>query len=109
MLSHSNYRWLGFRLEVLGAFIIFSAAMFAVLSRGSVSGGIVGLSITYALQVILLFLFGHTYKLEVCGFVRLDVRRWMLDVARLSEHVLTWASSVMGHGNTYLHRLFALF
>ena len=55
MLSHSNYRWLGFRLEVLGAFIIFSAAVFAVLSRGSVSGGIVGLSITYALQVILLW------------------------------------------------------
>jgi len=43
---------LGYRLEVLGAFIILSAAIFAVLSRGSISGGIVGLSITYALQVI---------------------------------------------------------
>jgi len=42
---------LGYRLEVLGAFIIFSSAIFAVLARGSISGGTVGLSITYALQV----------------------------------------------------------
>lgn len=44
-------RWLGFRLEMLGALIILSAAIFAVLARGSITGGIVGLSITYALQV----------------------------------------------------------
>ena len=37
---------------MLGALIILSAAIFAVLSRGSISGGIVGLSITYALQVM---------------------------------------------------------
>jgi len=47
---------LGFHLELLGAFIIFSAAIFAVLARGSISAGIVGLSITYALQVIFIYL-----------------------------------------------------
>jgi len=43
---------LGFHLQVLGALIVFSAAIFAVLARGSITGGLVGLSITYALQVI---------------------------------------------------------
>jgi len=43
---------LGFQLELLGAFIILAAAIFAVLARDSITGGIVGLSITYALQVI---------------------------------------------------------
>ena len=38
-------------MEVLGAFFILAAAIFAVLARGSISGGLVGLSITYALQV----------------------------------------------------------
>lgn len=44
-------RWLGFRLELLGNFVVLSAAIFAVLARGSIQGGIVGLSISYALQV----------------------------------------------------------
>jgi len=44
-------RWLGFRLEFLGAIVVFAAAMFAVIGRGVVSASIVGLSISYALQV----------------------------------------------------------
>jgi len=44
-------RWLGFRLEFLGAIIAFTAAMFAVIGRGSMSASIVGLAISYALQV----------------------------------------------------------
>ncbi|KAL3887247.1 hypothetical protein ACJMK2_027191, partial [Sinanodonta woodiana] len=43
-------RWLGLRLEFLGNFIIVAAAMFAVVSD-STTGGLVGLSISYALQV----------------------------------------------------------
>jgi len=50
---------LGFYLEQLGAFIILSAAIFAVLARGSITGGTVGLSITYALQVIFPYLDSH--------------------------------------------------
>jgi len=52
---------LGYRLEVLGAIIILSAAMFAVLARGSISGGTVGLSITYALQVSFLTCYLETH------------------------------------------------
>jgi len=44
-------RWLGFRLEFLGAVVVFTAALFAVVGRGVVSASIVGLAISYALQV----------------------------------------------------------
>lgn len=44
-------RWLSVRLEIVGAFVIFFAAIFAVLGRDTISGESVGLSITYALQI----------------------------------------------------------
>jgi len=44
-------RWLSVRLESLGNFIIFFAALFAVLQRETLSPGLVGLSISYALEV----------------------------------------------------------
>jgi len=50
-LNKFIYRWLGFRLEFLGAFVVVAAALFAVLGRNTLAGGIVGLSISYALQV----------------------------------------------------------
>jgi hypothetical protein len=46
-------RWLGCRLELLGAVVILAAGVFVVLGRGMLSGGIVGLSISYALQVFI--------------------------------------------------------
>ncbi|KAG4074217.1 hypothetical protein HA402_015520 [Bradysia odoriphaga] len=46
-------RWLGVRLELIGGLVIFFAALFAVLSRDTISGGEVGLSISYALQITL--------------------------------------------------------
>ncbi|ORY45580.1 hypothetical protein BCR33DRAFT_659120 [Rhizoclosmatium globosum] len=44
-------RWIQFRLEVLGAFISFGAAVFAVVQRNNISAGSAGLSIGYALQI----------------------------------------------------------
>ncbi|XP_066990041.1 multidrug resistance-associated protein 1-like [Macrobrachium rosenbergii] len=44
-------RWLEVRLEFIGNMITFAAALFSVAMRGSLSPGIVGLSITYALNV----------------------------------------------------------
>ncbi|KAL5011002.1 hypothetical protein ScPMuIL_013307 [Solemya velum] len=49
--TYSSNRWLGFRLEFVGNIVIFGAAMFAVYSKGSISGSIVGLSISYALEI----------------------------------------------------------
>ncbi|XP_046682900.1 multidrug resistance-associated protein 1-like isoform X2 [Homalodisca vitripennis] len=44
-------RWLGIRLETITNILIFFSAFFAVLGRDSLDPGIVGLSISYALQV----------------------------------------------------------
>ncbi|KAJ7306005.1 hypothetical protein JRQ81_010371 [Phrynocephalus forsythii] len=44
-------RWLAIRLEYVGNFIVLFAALFAVLTRHSLSPGLVGLSISYALQI----------------------------------------------------------
>ncbi|XP_067858105.1 canalicular multispecific organic anion transporter 1 [Heptranchias perlo] len=44
-------RWLAIRLEFVGNLVIFFAALFAVIARGSLDSGLVGLSISYALNV----------------------------------------------------------
>ncbi|XP_068632707.1 multidrug resistance-associated protein 1 isoform X1 [Battus philenor] len=44
-------RWLAVRLEMIGNLIIFFAALFAVLDRESTNPGLVGLSVSYALQI----------------------------------------------------------
>lgn len=44
-------RWLAVRLEMIGNLIIFFSAIFAVLNKDNVNAGIVGLSVSYALQI----------------------------------------------------------
>ena len=50
----SANRWLAVRLELIGSFIILAAAMFAIITVATGSGpsaGMVGLSMSYALQI----------------------------------------------------------
>ena len=44
-------RWLSIRLEILGNIIVLFAALFAVLGRNVLDPGIVGLSLSYAMQI----------------------------------------------------------
>eukprot|EP01134_Creolimax_fragrantissima_P008215 CFRG8215T1 len=49
--SVSSNRWLAVRLELNGNFIVFFAALFAVLARGHIDPSTVGLSISYAMGI----------------------------------------------------------
>ena len=44
------FRWSSIRLKIVGNFIVFFAALFAIMDTES-DAGLVGLSVSYALQV----------------------------------------------------------
>lgn len=44
-------RWLGVRLEFFGALICFFTALFCVLGANSISGALIGIALSYSLQV----------------------------------------------------------
>ncbi|NXL86149.1 MRP3 protein, partial [Alectura lathami] len=46
-------RWLGIRVEFVGNCVVLFAALFAVIGKNSLNAGLVGLSVSYALQVTL--------------------------------------------------------
>jgi ATP-binding cassette, subfamily C (CFTR/MRP), member 1 len=59
-------QWLAVRLELVGNLIILFASLFAVISRGTIQPGLVGLSLSYALNVTnaLNFLVRNTTEVE---------------------------------------------
>ena len=51
-------RWMGFRLEMLGAAAVFSAALLIIMGRGTMSVAAAGLALTYCLRVTQSLSFG---------------------------------------------------
>lgn len=49
----ASNRWLGVNVEFLGNCVVLFAALFAVIGKNSLNPGLVGLSVSYALQVTL--------------------------------------------------------
>ena len=49
--SFVSSRWLSVRLESIGNLITLFAALFAVMSKGTIDPGLVGLTLSYALNV----------------------------------------------------------
>jgi ABC-type multidrug transport system fused ATPase/permease subunit len=74
-------RWLAIRLETVGNFIIFAASFFAVIGGRSMQSGLVGLSITYALQI--------TQTLNWLVRMSSDVETNIVAVERIKEYAET--------------------
>ncbi|XP_074103395.1 multidrug-Resistance like Protein 1 isoform X2 [Cotesia typhae] len=71
-------RWLAVRLEMVGNMIIFFAAIFSVAGRDSLSAGLVGLSVSYALQI--------TQTLNWLVRMTSDVETNIVAVERIKEY-----------------------
>ncbi|XP_044069110.1 canalicular multispecific organic anion transporter 1 isoform X2 [Siniperca chuatsi] len=71
-------RWLAIRLEFLGNLVVFFAALFAVISRKSLDSGLVGLSISYSLNV--------TQTLNWLVRMTSDLETNIVAVERVSEY-----------------------
>jgi len=53
--------WLGMRLQFIGALVVLAACVFAVIGRDTVSAGVVGMSLSYALNMSLML--NHLVKM----------------------------------------------
>ena len=71
-------RWLSIRLEMLGNIIILFAALFAVLGRGTLDPGLVGLSLNYASQI--------TMSLNMLIQQTSQIETSMVSVERIKEY-----------------------
>ena len=72
-------RWLQIRLETLGAMIVLAAALFAVLDRRSLSPGMIGLSLSYAMTV----------TSDISQLIRnfCDLQNQLVSVERVDEYL----------------------
>ncbi|CAH1406916.1 unnamed protein product [Nezara viridula] len=74
-------RWLAVRLQMIGNLIIFFATVFAVLGKDSLSPGIVGLSVSYTLQI--------TGALNALVNMTAEVENNIVAVERIKEYTET--------------------
>lgn len=77
--SVTSNRWLAMRLEFCGNMITFFAAMFCIIQRNKISAGMVGLSISYALQV--------TQTLNWLVRMTSEIETNIISVERVKEYI----------------------
>ncbi|KAI0214568.1 Multidrug resistance-associated protein 1 [Lamellibrachia satsuma] len=71
-------RWLGVNMELLGSVIVFLSCLFSILQRQSLTAGLAGLSISYALQV--------TAYTNVTIRLACELETYMVSVERVQEY-----------------------
>ncbi|XP_025097264.1 multidrug resistance-associated protein 1-like [Pomacea canaliculata] len=76
--SNGANRWLGVRLDFIGSILILAAATFTVISRNTLSAGIVGLSLSYAMEV--------TGKLNLLVRISTEVETNIVAVERIGQY-----------------------
>ncbi|XP_039702279.1 canalicular multispecific organic anion transporter 2-like isoform X2 [Pteropus medius] len=77
----ASNRWLGVRVETMGNCVVLFAALFTVIGRNSLSPGMVGLSVSYALQV--------TFALNWMIRMMSDLESNIVAVERVKEYSKT--------------------
>lgn len=76
--SPSLIRWLGIRLEMIANLLTLFAAITSVFMRDRMTAGIIGLTITYALQI--------THSLNLLARTSSDVETNIISVERINEY-----------------------
>ncbi|XP_066905603.1 multidrug resistance-associated protein 1 [Halyomorpha halys] len=71
-------RWLGIRLQLIGGVIVFFASLFAIIGKDYLSPGIVGLSVSYTMQITI-----YLYMLVV---MVAEVESNIVAVERIEEY-----------------------
>ena len=79
--SFTAQRWLCFRLEFLGYCIVFISALFAVVSRNTLSPGIAGLAISYSLNIT------NVLRMLVQNITELETN--IVSIERILEYTTT--------------------
>ena len=72
------FRWLAVRLEAIANMLVLCTALFAVFMRGRLTAGIVGLTITYAMQI--------TQSLNWLVRMTSDIETNIVSVERVNEY-----------------------
>eukprot|EP01125_Pyxidicula_operculata_P021279 TRINITY_DN812_c2_g1_i1.p1 TRINITY_DN812_c2_g1~~TRINITY_DN812_c2_g1_i1.p1 ORF type:complete len:1539 (-),score=311.37 TRINITY_DN812_c2_g1_i1:20-4636(-) len=77
-LGWAAARWLTLRLEMIANLVILGACVFAIVEKGTVEAGLVGLSITYAMQL--------TFSLNMLVRMSTTLENNMVAVERCLEY-----------------------